>query len=114
MEVIEYGDMKIHVDDEGYLVDASEWNEKVACGLAEHEGIEELTRERMDVIRFMRNYYDQYHAFPILRSVCRNVHQPKNCVREDFLDPIRAWKIAGLPKPLDQVVSELEGKGGVV
>ena len=114
MEVIEYGDIKISVDDEGYLVDAKEWNEKVACGLAEHEGIEELTRERMDVIRFMRNYYDQYHAFPILRSVCRNVHQPKNCVREDFLDPIRAWKIAGLPKPLDQVVSELEGKGGVV
>jgi len=114
MSVIEYGDVTINVDEEGYLTDIDDWNESVACGLAEHEGIEELTKERMDVIRFMRNYYKHYHAFPILRSVCRNIHQSKNCVREDFIDPIKAWKISGLPKPLEQVVADLEGKGGVV
>jgi tRNA 2-thiouridine synthesizing protein E len=114
MSVIAYGDVNINIDDEGYLADTEDWNERVACGLAEHEGIEELTKERMDVIRFMRDYYKHYNAFPILRSVCRNIHQPKNCVREDFIDPIKAWKIAGLPKPNEQVVSDLEGKGGVV
>jgi tRNA 2-thiouridine synthesizing protein E len=62
----------------------------------------------------MRNYFKQYNAFPILRAVCRNVHQPRNCVREDFIDPIKAWKIEGFPKPLEQVVSDLEGKGDVV
>lgn len=114
MPVIEYGDIKIEVDEEGYLLDSESWNEKIACGLAEHEGMEELTKERMDVIKFMRDYYKQYNAFPILRSVCKHVHQPKNCVNEDFIEPIKAWKIAGLPKPMEQVVSELEGKGGVV
>ncbi len=114
MSVIAYGDVNINIDDEGYLAHTEDWNERVACGLAEHEGIEELTKERMDVIMFMRNYYKHYNAFPILRSVCRNIHQPKNCVREDFIDPIKAWKIAGLPKPLEQVVADLEGKGGVV
>jgi len=114
MSVIEYGRTNINIDEEGYLTNIEDWNERVACGLAEHEGIEELTKERMDVIRFMRDYYKHYNAFPILRSVCRNIHQPKNCVREDFIDPIKAWKIAGLPKPLEQVVSDLEGKGGVV
>lgn len=114
MSVIEYGGVTIYLDDEGYLAETDDWNERVACGLAEHEGIEELTKERMDVIMFMRNYYKHYNAFPILRSICRNIHQPKNCVREDFIDPIKAWKIAGLPKPLEQVVADLEGKGGVV
>ncbi len=114
MSVIEYGEVSIDIDDEGYLTNMDDWNERIACGLAEHEGINELTKERMDVIRFMRNYFKQYNAFPILRAVCRNVHQPGNCVREDFIDPIKAWKIAGLPKPLEQVVADLEGKGGVV
>jgi tRNA 2-thiouridine synthesizing protein E len=114
MTIIEYGGIKISVDDEGYLSNADDWNERVACGLAEREGIEELTKDRMEVIKFMRDYFKQYNAFPILRSVCRNIHQPKDCVKEDFMEPIKAWKIAGLPKPQEQIITELEGKGGVV
>ncbi len=114
MPVIEYSDISIKVDDEGYLVNSSEWNEKVACGLAEKEGIEELTKDRMEIIKFMRSYYEKYNFFPILASVCKNLHHEKNCVREDFVDPVKAWKIAGLPKPSEQVISYLKGEGGVV
>ncbi len=114
MPVIEYSDLKIKVDDEGYLVDVNDWNEKVACALAENEGAEELTEDRLEVIKFMRQYYKQYNFFPILGAVCKNVHQPKDCVREDFVDPLKAWKIAGLPKPSEQVISHLRGEGGVV
>lgn len=105
MSIIEYGGVTFHIDDEGYLADSDDWNKRIACGLAEHEGIEELTKERLDVILFMKSYYKHYNAFPILRSICRNIHQPKNCVREDFIEPVKAWKIAGLPKPLEQVVA---------
>ena len=108
MEIFEYGDIKIKLDDEGYLSEFDEWDEKIACGLAEHEGIEELTGERIEVIKFMRDYYKQFRAFPVLNSICKNVHQPKDCVNEDFVDPVKAWKIAGLPKPSEEVISYLK------
>jgi TusE/DsrC/DsvC family sulfur relay protein len=99
MPVIEYGDMKVNVDDDGFLVKMDDWNEKVACAIAEKEGVDELTKERMDIIKFMRDYFKKFNAFPILRGVCRDIHQPKNCVKEEFMDPLKAWKIAGLPNP---------------
>lgn len=107
MGVINYGGTRIDLDDDGYLRDYRVWNEKVACGIAKKEGIEELTAQRMDVIKFMRAYYEQYKAFPILGAVCKNVHQPNHCVSEEFLDPVKAWKIAGLPKPSEEVISHL-------
>ncbi len=108
MPVLEYSGLKINLDDEGYLANFDDWSEKVACALAEKEGIEELSKDRMDVIKFMREYYRQYNSFPILGSICKNVHQPKNCVNEDFVDPLRAWKIAGLPEPSGEVISYLK------
>jgi tRNA 2-thiouridine synthesizing protein E len=114
MPVIEYSGGTVSVDDEGYLSGIDSWNEEVACALAEREGVEELTGERLDVIRFMREYYMRYNAFPLLRGVCRNVHKPKDCFSEDFIDPLKAWKIAGLPKPDEHVIGELRGEGGVV
>ncbi len=108
MSILEYGNQKIKLDEEGYLEDFQEWNEKTACGIAEKEGIEELTNEKIEVIKFMRDYYEKFESFPVLGSVCKNVHQSKNCVNEDFVDPLKAWKIAGLPKPSEEVISYLK------
>lgn len=99
MPVLEYDGSMVEVDEKGFLLNFEEWNEKAACAIAEREGVEELTKERMDIINFMRDYFKKYSAFPILRAVCRNVHQPKDCVTEEFIDPMKAWKIAGLPNP---------------
>jgi len=114
MPYIEYEGLKVAVDSEGYLVNSEDWNEKVACALAANEGVEELTKDRLEIIRFMRQYYKKYNFFPILRAVCKNIHQPKDCVSEKFIDPIKAWKIAGLPKPDEHVIADLHGEGGVV
>jgi TusE/DsrC/DsvC family sulfur relay protein len=103
MPVIEYSGIKINLDDYGYLVNYEDWNEKVACALAEKEGVEELTKDRMDILKFMREYYREHKFFPILRYVCKNVHQPRDCVTDKFIEPIIAWKIAGLPYPGDEV-----------
>lgn len=113
MRILEYAGLKIKLDDEGYLLNMNDWNDKVACALAENEGVEELTKERMDIIKFMRDYYKQFNAFPILRAVCKNVHRAKDCFSESFIDPIKAWKIAGLPKPDEHVIAEIRGEGGV-
>lgn len=99
MPSIEVSGKQIEIDEEGYLRNFNDWNEAVACAIAEREGVEELTKERLDIIRFIRDYYKQYNFFPILNAVCKNVHQPKDCIKEQFLDPIVAWKIAGLPRP---------------
>lgn len=114
MPYIEYGGLTIAVDEEGYLASGEDWNDKIACALAENAGVDELTKDRLDIIRFMRDYYKKYDFFPILRAVCKNVHQAKDCFSEKFLDPLTAWKIAGLPKPDEHVIADLRGEGGVV
>ncbi len=103
MPVIEYSGIKIDLDDDGYLVNYEDWNETVARALAEREGAGELTGDKMDILKFMRQYYKEYNFFPILRFVCKNVGQPKDCVIAKFIEPVIAWKIAGLPNPGDEV-----------
>jgi len=61
----------------------------------------------LDILTFMREYYKKYNSFPVLGAVCKNVHQPGKCVYEQFPDPIKASKIAGLPKPTTEVFSLL-------
>jgi TusE/DsrC/DsvC family sulfur relay protein len=107
----EYSGLEIEVDEEGYLVRFEDWNEKIACALAEREGLlsqRPLTEERMAILRFMREYYKQFNSFPMVPAVCKNVHQPKDCLNEQFLDPIQAWKIAGLPRPTTEVLAYIQ------
>ncbi len=108
MTVIEYEDNKVELDDMGYLVNFEEWDRNVACSLAEREGIDELTGEKLDILEFIREYYKKYNFFPIMNAICKNVHQEKNCVSEQFLSPLRAWKMAGLPNPDDFTINLLE------
>lgn len=108
MTVIEYSGRKIELDDEGYLVNSGDWNRTVACALAEREGIEELTDEKLDILEFIREYYMKYNFFPVMNAICKNVHQKKNCVSEQFMNPLRAWKMAGLPKPDDFTINLLK------
>jgi len=113
MAKFEYVGISIEVDEEGYLVNFEDWNEKVACALAEREGIASscpLSAERLAILKFMRGYYKHFNSFPMLRSVCKNVHQSKECTYEQFMDPIQAWKIAGLPKPNTEVFAYLRHK----
>lgn len=110
MPVIEVEGKKIEFDDEGYLVNFDDWNDKVACAIADREGVSKtcpLTKEKIEIIKFMREYYKKFNAFPIPRAVCKNVHQPKQCTYEEFPDPIIAWKIAGLPNLEPEVYASL-------
>jgi dissimilatory sulfite reductase related protein len=99
MPFLESNGQKVELDDDGFLVDMEQWSEKVAQAMTAREEVEELSEEAMEILRFMRSYYRKFHAFPILNYVCKNIHQPRNCVQEKFLDPMKAWKLAGLPKP---------------
>ncbi len=110
MATIKYNDKKIEVDENGFLRNHNEWNEEVALALAEQEGFDSLSTEQLDIIRFMREYFLKYKVFPILNNVCRIAHQPKECVTEQFMNPEKAWKIAGLPKQEGVHFISMDGK----
>jgi TusE/DsrC/DsvC family sulfur relay protein len=98
MPTLEMNGKQIAIDDNGYLLDQNDWNDEVAVELASREGFDALSTEQVDIIRFMREYFLKYKMFPILNNVCRITHQPNSCVNEQFINPEKAWKIAGLPK----------------
>jgi TusE/DsrC/DsvC family sulfur relay protein len=100
-EIAEYKALEktVALDDEGYLKDINDWNEKVARMIAIREGLGPLTDEQLEIVKFINKYYKTYNYFPIFTHVCKNLHQPKDCIAEKIMDPLLAWKIAGLPKP---------------
>jgi len=88
----------IHVDMDGFLLKDEKWDEGIARALAAKEGVT-LSPKKMAIIRFMRKHYEKFASFPILSAICKKVHQKRECVYEEFVNPMKAWKIAGLPKP---------------
>ncbi|MBM9514038.1 TusE/DsrC/DsvC family sulfur relay protein [Desulfogranum marinum] len=88
----------IVLDEEDFLVNQDDWNHDVARAIARRLGIDELSTEQIEIIEFIRKYYRQYEAFPMLNYVCKHVDQPKQCMNNEFINPMKAWKIAGLPK----------------
>lgn len=108
MTVIEYEGTTVDVDEDGYLENIDDWNDVVASALSEQEGMGPVTFDQLDILMFMRQYYQKHGFFPIVNAVCKNVHQPDECVSEEFMDPVTAWKIAGLPKPDDEVIAYLK------
>ena len=101
MPVTEINSHQIHVDDEGFMTEYDEWDEKLAVVLANQIGIE-LTDAHWKVIRFLREDYKTQGDTATTRRVQAVGGVP---VKEQFaLFPKKPAKkmayIAGLPKPL--------------
>ncbi|GAB6057464.1 TusE/DsrC/DsvC family sulfur relay protein [Desulfonatronum parangueonense] len=109
MPQIDFDGKTCEVDQDGFLLDPECWNEDVARAILKHHSGPELNEQTLSILQFMREHYKKFHAFPILHAVCKKLNQPKECVREEFLDPLLAWKAAGLPKP-DNVFSEADDR----
>ncbi|MGZ5367749.1 TusE/DsrC/DsvC family sulfur relay protein [Aeromicrobium sp.] len=91
---------EIHVNDEGFLTDHTEWNDALAAVLATQVGIT-LTDEHWKVIRFLRADFEEKGETPTLRRVSTVGGMG---IKELFaLFPQKPAKkmayIAGLPKP---------------
>lgn len=93
--------------DQGFLVNASDWNEAVAVKLAEASRIE-LSPAHWEIIRFIRSYYLEFKHLPNARvftkAVAKAFGEEKGNSRylhQLFPDgPLKyACKLAGLPKP---------------
>jgi len=92
-------------DAEGYLVDPANWNEDVAQVLAQGEKIE-MTDEHWDVIRFMRDFYEEHQVAADARFVIKHLAervgrdaQKKLFVLFPYGYVKQACKIAGMRRP---------------
>jgi len=95
------------VDQEGFLLDLTLWDESIAHQIANQDGIV-LTQAHFDVIYLLRDFYQKHQVAPANRPLVKlakeNLGQDKgNSIYLMTLFPESpakfAAKIAGLPKP---------------
>lgn len=56
------------VDEEGYLLNVSDWTREIANAMSEEDGIE-LSPEHWEVINFLQDYYKEYEFAPAVRGL---------------------------------------------
>lgn len=107
MSTIEVEGKSVETDEEGYLVNLSDWNEDVAKNIAKAENVE-MTDQHWEVVNFLRKYYDEYQIAPAVRVLTKAIGKqlgPEKGTSQYLYELFpygpakQACKIAGLPKP---------------
>jgi tRNA 2-thiouridine synthesizing protein E len=95
------GGRAIDVNDEGFLTDYQQWDENLAPILAGYAGIDELTEEHWQVLKFLRADYPARKETATLRRVASvGGFDMKHLFRLFPGKPAKKMSyIAGLPKP---------------
>ena len=62
---------EIETDSEGYIRNLDEWSEDFAVALAKQEELE-LTDEHWDVIRYLRDYYQEHSVQAQVRNMIKH------------------------------------------
>ena len=101
MAIFEHGNVKIEVDEDGFMMEPDQWNEEVAAALATTEGIEQLEDEHWKVMNYLRDYYLEFGVAPMIRKLGKETGFPLKKIYELFPSgPAKgACKLAGLAKP---------------
>ncbi len=104
---IDFKGEQIATDNQGYLLDYTQWQESLAIEMAKND-VFELTTAHWEVINFVRQFYLTYNTSPAIRALTKAMKaefgEEKANSRYLFrLFPEgpakQATKYAGLPKP---------------
>ena len=107
MSTIEVNGKAYETDEEGYLVNLTDWDADVANYIAKTENID-MTDQHWEVINFLREYFEEYQIAPAVRVLTKAIGKklgPEKGTSEYLygLYPYgpgkQACKYAGLPKP---------------
>jgi TusE/DsrC/DsvC family sulfur relay protein len=92
----------VEVGEDGFLIDFEDWTEAVALVLAVKNGSGELSDKHWQVIKYLRDYYQEHQIAPMVKNLCKDTGLSLKKIYELFpAGPARgACKIAGLPKPM--------------
>jgi len=105
--VIEVNGVSYPTDEEGYLKNIEDWSEAVATAMAVQDDLK-LSEAHWDIIRFLREYYDEYEIAPAVRVLTKAVGRRlgKEKGNSKYLYTLfpygpgkQACRYAGLPKP---------------
>ena len=99
---------EIELDDEGYLLNPGDWSPELAELLANSIDIE-LTDERLEIVNFVREHFEEWECIPELRTLLKTLrdrHGKETATRKYVYNLFpygygqQACKIAGMRKPL--------------
>lgn len=94
-------------DDEGFLLNLSDWSPELAIEIADNENIS-LTAEHMEIITALREFYNKHEVAPANRPFVKHIKNTFGADKGNSIylmtlfpeSPAKiAAKIAGLPKP---------------
>jgi len=107
MSAIEVDGKSYEVDEEGYLTNINDWVEGIAGVMSAQDDLE-LTDDHWQIIRFLREYYEEYQIAPAVRVLTKAVGKRlgKEKGNSKYLYGLfpygpakQACRYAGLPKP---------------
>ena len=99
--VFQWKDIRLQVDEDGFMQEPELWDERVALALASTEGLSELTEAHWKIVNYIRDYYRQFDIAPMIRKMCKVTGYSLREIYDLFPSgPAKgACKVAGLPKP---------------
>jgi sulfur relay protein, TusE/DsrC/DsvC family len=70
MAELEFKEIKIKLNEDGFLSTPEIWNEEIARFLARQaEGIEQMTEEHWKIVNYIRKYYLEKGQAPMIRKM---------------------------------------------
>ena len=101
MATITLAGKEFEIDEDGFLQDPEGWDKEVAKALAATEDVDEMTEDHWQIVNYIRGYYLEFGAAPMIRKLCKETGFKLKEIYELFpTGPAKgACKIAGLPKP---------------
>ena len=101
MPSFEWNEIKLEVDENGFMQQPELWDDRVALALASTDGISELTEGHWKVMQYIRAYYKEFDIAPMIRKLCKETGYSLKEIYGLFPSgPAKgACKVAGLPKP---------------
>jgi len=104
---IEVNGTTFETDEEGYLVNLSDWTDEIGEEIGGSENVD-MTPNHWEVVNFLRDYYNEYQIAPAVRVLTKAIGKQLGAEKGNSkylyeLFPYgpakQACKIAGLPKP---------------
>ncbi len=86
-----YNGKEIETDAQGYLLDHTQWEEGMIELLAKEEDIE-LTDAHLEVVHFVRDFYEEFNTSPAVRMLVKameKAHGPEKRQQQIFVQAVQ-------------------------
>lgn len=108
--VVRVNGQDVLTDSEGYLKNLDDWSEDFARALAQQEGLE-LTAEHWDVIRYLRDYYQEHAVQAQVRAMIKHFSDTWGPDRGNNIYLHKIFPMGGPQKQGNRLAGLLRTKG---